>query len=61
MGFIFEVGVCYISPEPFESFFIKLHPNVLFSVTVCRSNDSATKTLKGHGHISRSWDFYPAI
>ena len=36
-------------------FFIKLHPNVPLSETICRSNASASKTLKGHGHISRSW------
>ena len=39
-------------------FFIKLHPNVSLSETVCRSNDSATKNLKGHCHISRSWDYF---
>ena len=39
-------------------FFIKLHPNVPLSETVCRSNDLATKTLKGHGHISRSWEIF---
>ena len=39
-------------------FFIKLHRKVPLSETVCRSNDSATKTLKGHGHISRSWDIF---
>ena len=29
------------------------------SETVCRSNASATNTLKGHGPISRSWIFLP--
>ena len=38
-------------------FFIKLYPNVPLSETVCRSNDSATITLKCHGHISRSLQF----
>ena len=33
--------------------FIKLHPNVPHSETVCRAHDSATKT-KVHRHTSRS-------
>ena len=53
MGFTLEVGVCYIFPEPFE-----LHPNVSLSEAVCRSNDSVTKNLKGHGRISRLWYFF---
>ena len=57
MGFTLEVGVCYISQNPLKVF-IKLHPNVPLSERVCRCNDSATKTLKGHGHILRSLDIF---
>ena len=55
MGFTLVHGVCYISLE------LELHPNVPLSETVSRSNDSATKTLKGQGTISRSWDFFTLL
>ena len=35
--------------------FIKLHPNVPHSETVCRMYDSATLT-QGKGYTSRLWD-----
>ena len=50
-----SVCVNSISPEPFERFFIKLHPNVPLSEVVCIANDSAMQT-QGQGHTSRSWD-----
>ena len=39
--------------------FIKLHTNVPLRETVCRSNDSATETLKGHCHIRGQGIFLP--
>ena len=43
-----------ISPDPSNDF-NKLHPNVPFGETMCRTHDSAMES-RGQCHSSRSWD-----